>query len=60
LVPCQQQRRLGLFLKQLEQHSSALGVHDVQCSLASLEEVFLTIVKQVGHTAALLERELGR
>jgi hypothetical protein len=47
LVPRQQQQRLGLFLNQLEQHSRQLGVHDVQCSLASLEEVFLTIVKQV-------------
>jgi hypothetical protein len=35
------------FLQQLEAQSGALGVCDVQCSLASLEEVFLTIAKRV-------------
>jgi hypothetical protein len=35
------------FLQQLEGQSGQLGVCDVQCSLASLEEVFLTIAKRV-------------
>ncbi|WIA44552.1 hypothetical protein OEZ86_007282 [Tetradesmus obliquus] len=54
LVPRQQQQRLGRFLQQLEQQQQRLGVHDVQCSLASLEEVFLTIVKQAEVEAAAL------
>lgn len=35
------------FLQQLEAQAGQLGVCDVQCSLASLEEVFLTIAKRV-------------
>jgi hypothetical protein len=36
------------FLQRLEAASAQLGVADIQASLASLEEVFLNIAKQVG------------
>lgn len=35
------------FLQRLEADSTRLGVEDIQASLASLEEVFLNIAKQV-------------
>uniref|UniRef100_A0A383W084 ABC transporter domain-containing protein n=1 Tax=Tetradesmus obliquus TaxID=3088 RepID=A0A383W084_TETOB len=40
------------FLQQLEAQAGQLGVCDVQCSLASLEEVFLTIAKRAELEAA--------
>ncbi|KAF6264706.1 hypothetical protein COO60DRAFT_16234 [Scenedesmus sp. NREL 46B-D3] len=42
------------FLQQLEAQAGQLGVCDVQCSLASLEEVFLTIAKRAELEAAAL------
>jgi hypothetical protein len=47
LVSRQAEGALVGFLQQLEGQAQQLGVCDVQCSLASLEEVFLTIAKQV-------------
>lgn len=47
LVDRAAEQQLVAFLQALEQQGPALGVADVQCSLASLEEVFLTIAKQV-------------
>jgi hypothetical protein len=41
------------FLQQLEGQSAQLGLCDVQCSLASLEEVFLTIAKRVSGRSVL-------
>jgi hypothetical protein len=42
------QAHLVDFLQALEAGSDSLGVADIQASLASLEEVFLNIAKQVG------------
>jgi hypothetical protein len=41
------QQQLVAFLEQLETRGPAMGVEDIQASLASLEEVFLNIAKQV-------------
>lgn len=48
LVPRSSEQQLTGFLAALEQQSADLGISDLQCSLASLEEVFLTIARQVG------------
>lgn len=47
--PSVSQQQLIAFLQRLEAEGDVLGVEDIQCSLASLEEVFLNIAKQVGH-----------
>lgn len=47
LLPQHCEHQLTTFLSELEQQSRALGISDLQCSLASLEEVFLNIAKQV-------------
>lgn len=47
LISRHQEQQLTDFLPLVEQQSSALGITDLQCSLASLEEVFLAIAKQV-------------
>lgn len=41
------QAQLVSFLQALEAGADSLGVDDIQASLASLEEVFLNIAKQV-------------
>ena len=52
LPPCREEQ-LITFLKQLEQDQERLGVTDVQLSLTSLEEVFLTIARKVGGKGAV-------
>jgi ABC-type multidrug transport system ATPase subunit len=47
LVPREQEARLGGTLSELEAVAGAVGVTDVQLSLTSLEEVFLTIARKV-------------
>ena len=47
LVPHSLESCLAAFLAKLEASSGQLGVVDVQMSLTSLEEVFLTIAKKV-------------
>jgi hypothetical protein len=42
------EEQLISFLKGLEADSQQLGVTDIQLSLTSLEEVFLTIARKVG------------
>ncbi len=49
------EEQLIAFLKQLEQDQERLGVTDVQLSLTSLEEVFLTIARKVGPWPALAQ-----
>jgi hypothetical protein len=51
LVPREHEARLGALLVELEQQRDAVGVSDVQLSLTSLEEVFLTIARKVGGVA---------
>jgi hypothetical protein len=46
-VPRTAHARLGRLLQALEDDGTALGVTDTHCGLASLEEVFLSTVKQV-------------
>jgi hypothetical protein len=48
LVPREQEGQLGDVLVELEAQQAKLGVSDVQLSLTSLEEVFLTIARKVG------------
>ncbi|KAI8472921.1 MAG: hypothetical protein J3K34DRAFT_383970 [Monoraphidium minutum] len=52
LVPREQEARLGAVLVQLERRQAAMGVSDVQLSLTSLEEVFLTIARKAELAAA--------
>jgi hypothetical protein len=47
LVPRSEEGRLVGFLSELDSQRGALGVTDLQISLTSLEEVFLTIAKKV-------------
>jgi len=47
LVPREQEGRLGAVLVELEAQRLEIGVTDVQLSLTSLEEVFLTIARKV-------------
>jgi hypothetical protein len=46
LVPRSQERVLPEFFAVLQQRRAELGVTDVQLSLSTLEEVFLTIARQ--------------
>ncbi|MEW5309052.1 MAG: hypothetical protein WDW38_000964 [Sanguina aurantia] len=52
LVERKREADLISFLKDLEQDQASLGVTDIQLSLTSLEEVFLTIAKQAELDAA--------
>ncbi|KIZ04840.1 hypothetical protein MNEG_3122 [Monoraphidium neglectum] len=52
LVPREHEARLGVVLVELEQRRGAMGVSDVQLSLTSLEEVFLTISRRAELAAA--------
>lgn len=54
LVPRSLEGRLVDFLPQFEGRCRELGVTDLQCNLASLEEVFLTIARRVSHNLAYL------
>ena len=45
--PLSEQAEMADVLEQLEARSAELGVSDVQLSLSSLEEVFLTIARKV-------------
>jgi hypothetical protein len=47
LVPRNLEGRLVNFLSEFEGRGRELGVADLQCRLASLEEVFLTIARKV-------------
>jgi len=52
LVPREHEARLGALLVELEEHREEIGVSDVQLSLTSLEEVFLTIARKAELAAA--------
>lgn len=52
LVPRDREPDLIPFLSSLEKHSQDLGLTDIQLSLTSLEEVFLTIAKNAALEAA--------
>ena len=47
LLPQSLAPQLPGFLRELESRSGELGITDMQLSLTSLEEVFLTIARQV-------------
>ena len=47
LIPQSLGSQLPGFLRELETRSRELGISDVQLSLTSLEEVFLTIARKV-------------
>jgi hypothetical protein len=47
LIPQSLASQLPGFLRELEARSQELGISDVQLSLTSLEEVFLTIARKV-------------
>ena len=53
-VPRGREEALVGLLQTLEERRDTLGVEDVTASLASLEEVFLNIAKQVGGGAHAL------
>ncbi len=55
LVPKSAENDLPGFLRQLEDRKSELGVTDIQISLTSLEEVFLSIARQAEVEAAAAE-----
>ncbi|KAI8468323.1 MAG: hypothetical protein J3K34DRAFT_523031 [Monoraphidium minutum] len=52
LVPREHEGRLGGVLVELERQQATMGVSDVQLSLTSLEEVFLTIARKAELAAA--------
>jgi len=45
-IPRESDDRLSSFLRQLDEDAHALGVNDVQVTLATLDEVFLSIAKK--------------
>jgi len=47
-IPRSAEATLPGFLKELEAKKEELGITDIQISLTSLEEVFLTIAREVG------------
>ena len=53
LIPQSLGPQLPAFLRELEARSRELGISDVQLSLTSLEEVFLTIARKVSMQALL-------
>jgi len=55
LVPKSAENELPGFLQQLEERKDELGVSDIQISLTSLEEVFLSIARQAEVEAAAAE-----
>jgi len=55
LVPKSVENELPGFLRQLEERKNELGVSDIQISLTSLEEVFLSIARQAEVEAAAAE-----
>jgi ABC-type multidrug transport system ATPase subunit len=55
LVPKSAENELPGFLRQLEERKNELGVTDIQISLTSLEEVFLSIARQAEVEAAAAE-----
>lgn len=52
LIPRERESELAGFLTQLEKDAPGLGITDVQLSLTSLEEVFLTIARKAAIEAA--------
>ena len=54
-VPRSVQQHLGRFLSEMRDAREQLRITDVQMSLTTLEEVFLTIAKEAERTAALSE-----
>ncbi|GBF93217.1 ABC transporter A family member [Raphidocelis subcapitata] len=52
LVPREQEVRLGAVLSELEARRPEIGASDIQVSLTSLEEVFLTIARKAELAAA--------
>ena len=54
LLPQSLAPRLPGFLRELEARSRELGITDMQLSLTSLEEVFLTIARQVSACVSIL------
>lgn len=55
LVPKSAEEALPGFLRGLEEHKTELGINDIQISLTSLEEVFLSIARKAEMEAAAAE-----
>jgi ABC-type multidrug transport system ATPase subunit len=55
LIPKSAENELPAFLRQLDDRKQELGVSDIQISLTSLEEVFLSIARQAEVEAAAAE-----